>query len=135
MSLLTSIIIFNFLPGETSAEESINLTAPSALLMEPVSGTVIFEKNNREIRACASITKVMTLLLTSTGCGSGCPQYGRGAQCQRSCAGSTDWVLTTDVEVARAALTELGAKHIVELPVDEVVRCQFGDLAVLSTPW
>ena len=49
-------------------------------------------------------------------------------------AGSTDWVLTTDVEVARAALTELGAKHIVELPVDEVVRCQFGDLAVLSTP-
>ncbi len=51
-------------------------------------------------------------------------------------AGSTDWVLTTDVEVARAALTELGGQHIVELPADEVVRCQFGDLAVLGTsPW
>lgn len=49
-------------------------------------------------------------------------------------AGSTDWVLTTDVEVARAALTELGGEHIVELPADEVVRCQFGDLAVLGTP-
>ena len=49
-------------------------------------------------------------------------------------AGSTDWVLTTDVEVARAALTELGGEHIVELPADKVVRCQFGDLAVLGTP-
>lgn len=49
-------------------------------------------------------------------------------------AGSTDWVLTTDVDAARAALTELGAKHIVEVPLDDAVRCDFGDLAVLSTP-
>lgn len=49
-------------------------------------------------------------------------------------AGATDWVLTTDVDAARAALTELGGKHIVELPVDAVVRCQFGDLAVLGPP-
>ena len=51
-------------------------------------------------------------------------------------AGSTDWVLTTDVESAKAALTELGGKHIVEQPVDVVVREQYGDLAVLGTaPW
>ena len=49
-------------------------------------------------------------------------------------AGSTDWVLTTDVDAARAALTELGAKHIVEVPLDDAVRRDFGDLAVLSTP-
>lgn len=49
-------------------------------------------------------------------------------------AGSTDWVLTTDVEVARAALTELGGKHIVEVALDDAVRRDFGDLAVLSTP-
>ena len=49
-------------------------------------------------------------------------------------AGSTDWVLTTDVEVAKAALAELGGKHIVEVPVDDTVQCQFGDLAVLGTP-
>lgn len=49
-------------------------------------------------------------------------------------AGSTDWVLTTDVEAARASLDVLGAKHIAELPVDAVVRQQFGDLAVLGTP-
>ena len=51
-------------------------------------------------------------------------------------AGSTDWVLTTDVEVAKATLAELGGKHIVEVPVDDTVRRQFGDLAVLGTaPW
>lgn len=51
-------------------------------------------------------------------------------------AGSTDWVLTTDVESARSRLAELGGKHIVEKPVDAVVRQQYGDLAVLGTaPW
>ena len=49
-------------------------------------------------------------------------------------AGSTDWVLTTDVEAATATLTELGGQHIVEQPVDVVVREQYGDLAVLGTP-
>ena len=49
-------------------------------------------------------------------------------------AGSTDWVLTTDVERTKAMLSELGGKHIVERPVDVVVREQYGDLAVLGTP-
>ena len=49
-------------------------------------------------------------------------------------AGATDWVLTTDVESARSRLSELGGKHIAEVPVDDTVQCQFGDLAVLSTP-
>lgn len=49
-------------------------------------------------------------------------------------AGSTDWVLTTDVQATTATLAELGGKHIVERPVDGVVRQQYGDLAVLGTP-
>lgn len=39
------------------------ITAPSALLMEASSGKVLFEKNPHEQRPCASITKVMTMLL------------------------------------------------------------------------
>lgn len=39
------------------------ITAPSAVLMEPMTGKILYEKNPHEIRACASITKVMTLLL------------------------------------------------------------------------
>lgn len=39
------------------------ITAPSAVLMEAHTGKVLFEKNCHEVRACASVTKVMTLLL------------------------------------------------------------------------
>ena len=36
----------------------------SAILMEASTGTVLFEKNPDEVRSPASITKIMTLLLT-----------------------------------------------------------------------
>lgn len=39
------------------------LTSPSAILIEPTTHKILFEKNAHESRACASITKVMTLLL------------------------------------------------------------------------
>ena len=42
----------------------LELTSPSAILMEASTGTVLFEKNPDEIRSPASITKIMTLLLT-----------------------------------------------------------------------
>ena len=50
-------------PFSVSAEE-VELTAPSAVLMEASTGKVLYEKNSREVRPCASITKVMTLCLT-----------------------------------------------------------------------
>lgn len=47
------------------AEElQMELVSPSAILMEASTGTVLFEKNPDEIRSPASITKIMTLLLT-----------------------------------------------------------------------
>ena len=57
------------LPAYAHAEPLVNtcpltLIAPSALLMEAHTGTVIFEKNAQEARPAASITKLMTLLLT-----------------------------------------------------------------------
>lgn len=45
-------------------QPQIQLTAPSAILMEASTGTVLFEKNADEVRSPASITKIMTLLLT-----------------------------------------------------------------------
>ncbi len=41
----------------------LSLTAPSALLMEAHTGTVIFEKNGLDMCPAASITKLMTLLM------------------------------------------------------------------------
>lgn len=48
--------------------------------------------------------------------------------------GSTDWVLTTDVEAATTTLMELGGQCIVQVALDDAVRRDFADLAVLSTP-
>lgn len=50
-------------PTAASAE-GLDVSAVSALLMERDTGTVLFEKNADEQRAPASITKIMTLLLT-----------------------------------------------------------------------
>lgn len=40
-----------------------DISAPSAVLMDARSGKILFEKNPHEQRPCASVTKVMTLLL------------------------------------------------------------------------
>ena len=52
----------------TSSEEpeqmlQMEISSPSAILMEASTGTVLFEKKPDEIRSPASITKIMTLLL------------------------------------------------------------------------
>lgn len=49
---------------EPVGEESVKIAVPSALLMEKSSGTVIYEKNAREKLSPASVTKIMTMLLT-----------------------------------------------------------------------
>ena len=48
---------------EGTADASLGISAPSAILMEASTGTIIIEKNSHEALAPASVTKVMTLLL------------------------------------------------------------------------
>lgn len=55
--------------GENSG--GIIVDAKSALLMEPKSGKVIFEKNSHEKLEPASVTKIMTMLLTMEAVDSG----------------------------------------------------------------
>ncbi len=50
--------------GNAVNSTAVSLTSPSAILMEASTGTVLFEKNPDEVRSPASITKIMTLLLT-----------------------------------------------------------------------
>lgn len=47
-----------------AAEEVLQISSPSVILMEASTGTVLYEKSPDEIRSPASITKIMTLLLT-----------------------------------------------------------------------
>lgn len=48
---------------ETLRDDAIEISAPSAVLMEKQSGELIYEKNAHERMAPASVTKVMTMLL------------------------------------------------------------------------
>ena len=52
------------LPGVSAQGAQVAVTAPAAVVMEASTGQVLFEKGAHDRRACASITKVMTLLLT-----------------------------------------------------------------------
>lgn len=64
--LLAFVIIAALLYGNTvyAEGEALALSSPSAILVEASTGTVLFEKNPDEVRSPASITKIMTLLLT-----------------------------------------------------------------------
>ncbi len=63
ITLLILMLSLPFCTVPTKALAEDELTSPSAILIEPTTGKILFEKNAHEQRACASITKVMTLLL------------------------------------------------------------------------
>ncbi|MCQ2513665.1 MAG: D-alanyl-D-alanine carboxypeptidase [Ruminococcus sp.] len=69
--LFCSIVVLLFVPTKVSALADDSITAPSAILIETNTGKVLFDKNSHEQRPCASITKVMTLLLTFEAIDSG----------------------------------------------------------------
>lgn len=49
--------------GADSQDAALSVSAPSVILMEASTGTVIYEKNSHDILHPASITKIMTLIL------------------------------------------------------------------------
>ena len=69
MSVL--LVVVTMPVGRARAVSDKEITAPSAILMDAQSGRVLYEKNAHEVRACASITKVMTLLLVMEAIDSG----------------------------------------------------------------
>ncbi len=69
MVLIVSLLFA--LPMQSFALNDDEVKAPSALLMDAETGKVLYEKNAHEIRVCASITKVMTLLLVMEAIDSG----------------------------------------------------------------
>jgi len=60
--------VFSVFGEEKNAEnkkpaESLEINAKSAVIMEPMTGKILFQKNQDEMFAPASVTKIMTLLL------------------------------------------------------------------------
>lgn len=68
LKILVCVIAICLIPlsapaAPLEAEAPIELDCAAAVLIEPDSGQVIFEKNADEVRPVASVTKVMTILL------------------------------------------------------------------------
>lgn len=68
MLVINTIVFPTFVQAEDS---TIEITAPTAVLMEPQTGKILFEKSPMMQRCCASITKVMTMILVMEAIDSG----------------------------------------------------------------
>lgn len=61
VAICTAMLFAFVAPAAALSDDSV--TAPSAVLMEASTGKIVYEKNSHEQRPCASVTKLMTLLL------------------------------------------------------------------------
>jgi serine-type D-Ala-D-Ala carboxypeptidase (penicillin-binding protein 5/6) len=73
LSFILSLVFITQLTAlKVNAEgEGLNVEARSALLLEPISGKILYEKNSHEKFAPASVTKIMTMLLAMEAVDSG----------------------------------------------------------------
>ncbi len=96
------------------------ITSPSAVLMEHGSRKILYEKNSHEQRACASITKVMTLLLIMEAIEDGKISYDdvvTTSEHAKSMGGSDIWL-------------EVGEQMTVDEMIKAVVVASANDAAV-----
>ena len=71
LSILLSLSLVFCGLSPVSAVDDKTISAPSAVLIESQTGKILYEKNAHEQRPCASVTKVMTLLLVFEAIDSG----------------------------------------------------------------
>ena len=67
---LIALVMLSCLPVGAAAAD-LEIAAPSAILMDAATGTVLYEKNADELLPPASVTKIMTLLLVMEALDSG----------------------------------------------------------------
>ena len=93
--MLPMILLLALLLCVPVRADELTLDAPSALLMEKQTGTVLFAKDEHTPREPASVTKVMTLLLTMEAINSGALSYDdtvTGSAHAASMGGSQIWL-------------------------------------------
>ena len=103
-----AVLLF-ILPALSAAalgEEEIS--SPSAVLMDANSGKILFEKNAHEQRPCASITKVMTLLLVMEALDAGKIHM--------------DDVVTTSAHAASMGGSDIWLEEGEQMTVDEMIK-------------
>lgn len=86
----------------------LSLDAPSAILMEKATGTVLFVKNEHEAREPASVTKIMTLLLVMEAIDAGTLRY--------------DDTVTASAHAASMGGSQIWLKEGEQMSVEELLK-------------
>lgn len=111
LSLLLAVALFFGLLcplAPQAVAETLDLPVPAAVLMEFSTGKVLYEKSAHEKRPCASITKVMTLLLVFEAIDSGVLHY--------------DDVLTASAHAAGMGGSDIWLKEGEQMTVDDLIK-------------
>ena len=108
------ILLFALLLCVPVRADELTLDAPSALLMEKQTGTVLFAKDEHTPREPASVTKVMTLLLTMEAIDSGALSYDDTVTGSAHAAsmGDSGQLDTSDIVTASAHASSMGGSQI-----------------------
>lgn len=97
ISIVLALTLVSCSVVAAAAGEKELISAPSGVLMEASTGKILYEKNSHEQRPCASITKVMTLLLVFEAMDSGKLKLGdtiTASEHASSMGGSDIWLET-----------------------------------------
>lgn len=107
-ALLTALCMVTLLPVQAAAVE-LPLTSRAALLMEKTTGQILFAQNEHEKLEPASVTKIMTLLLTMDAIDSGALAY--------------DDVVTVSANAAGMGGSQVYLAEGEQITVEELLKC------------
>ena len=107
-ALLAALCMVTLLPVQAAAVE-LPLTSRAALLMEKTTGQILFAQNEHEKLEPASVTKIMTLLLTMDAIDSGAIAY--------------DDVVTVSANAAGMGGSQVFLAEGEQITVEELLKC------------
>ena len=107
-ALLAALCMVTLLPVQAAAVE-LPLTSRAALLMEKTTGQILFAQNEHEKLEPASVTKIMTLLLTMDAVDSGALAY--------------DDVVTVSANAAGMGGSQVFLAEGEQITVEELLKC------------
>ena len=107
-ALLAALCMVTLLPVQAAAVE-LPLTSRAALLMEKTTGQILFAQNEHEKLEPASVTKIMTLLLTMDAIDSGALAY--------------DDVVTVSANASGMGGSQVWLAEGEQITVEELLKC------------
>lgn len=108
-ALLAALCMVTLLPVQAAAAVELPLTSRAALLMEKTTGQILFAQNEHEKLEPASVTKIMTLLLTMDAIDSGALAY--------------DDVVTVSANAAGMGGSQVWLAEGEQITVEELLKC------------